>query len=93
MRTLRRPIDCGARGADFSRRSKLTGKVMSKGKGNGSLFRIRCRSFVAPDRPVQTRLTRTMGFVEVSRSPCMPGSAGAASDEGLESEDLTANSH
>jgi hypothetical protein len=66
---------------------------MSKGKGNGSSFRIRCRSFVAPDRPVQTRLTRTMRFVEVARSPCLSGSPGAASDEGLESEALTARVH
>ena len=66
---------------------------MSKGKGNGSSFRIRCRSLVAPDRPVQTRLTRTMGFVEMARSPCMPGSPGAASDDALESEDVTIITH
>ena len=86
-------IDGSARREEFAQRSKLTGIVMSKGKGNGSLFRIRCRSFVAPDRPVQTRLTRTMGFVEVSRSPCKPGSPGAAGDDGLVSEDVTIISH
>jgi hypothetical protein len=66
---------------------------MSKGKGNGSSFRIHCRSFIAPVRPVQTRLTRTMGFVEMSRSPCIPGSPGAAGEDALESEDITTLTH
>lgn len=66
---------------------------MSKGKGTESLFRIRCRSFVAPDRPVQTRLTRTMGFVEVSHSPCTPGWSGGSREDVLESDDFVATSH
>ena len=66
---------------------------MSKGKGTGSPFRIQCRSFVAPDRPVQTRLMRTMGFVVVPRSPCMPGSPGRSGDDGLESEDVNTVFH
>jgi hypothetical protein len=66
---------------------------MSQGNGNGPSFRMRCRSFVAPERPLQTRLTRTMGFVEVSRSPCIPGPPGAAGDDGLESEDVTIICH
>ena len=66
---------------------------MGKGKGNRSLFRIRCRNCFAPDRPVQTRLTRTMGFMETSHSPCAPSSPGASGDDGLESEELSVVSH
>jgi hypothetical protein len=78
---------------EFSGCSKLTGIVMSKGKGNGSLFRIRCRNFVAPERPVQTRLTRTMGFVVITHSPCAPSSMAVSGEDNLESEDLSVVCH
>jgi hypothetical protein len=53
---------------------------MNKGKGVELSFRSRGRSFIAPGTPVVTRLTRTMGFMElpqnrgdpVSLSPSMP---------------------
>jgi hypothetical protein len=34
-----------------------------------------------------------MGFVEISHSPCAPGSIGASGDDSLESEDLSVVSH
>jgi hypothetical protein len=61
---------------------------MSKGKGTGPSFRSRSRSCSAPGRPVMTRLTRTMGFVEISQSPCATGSIAAPGDDGLDSENV-----
>jgi hypothetical protein len=58
---------------------------MKKGKGTESLLPRRCRSFVAPGRPIVTRLTRTMAFIEVPFAPCAPGSIGASGDEDPES--------
>jgi hypothetical protein len=77
---------------EFSPRSKLTGIVMKKGKGTERVFASRCRSRNAPGRPIVTRLTRTMGFMEVSGTPCVPGSIGA-SDEDPETGDWTSALH
>jgi hypothetical protein len=51
---------------------------MKKGKGTESLLPRRCRSFMAPGRPVLTRLTRTMAFIEVPFAPCASGSIDAS---------------
>ena len=77
-------IDAREVGENSRQRSKLTGIVM-KGKGNGPSFRPRCRSIAAPGRPMVTRLTRMMGFVEMPQAPCAPGSDSC--DEDPESGD------
>jgi len=48
-----------------------------KGKGSGPSFHVRSRSSMHRGAPMVTRLTRTMGFVEVSQSPGVQGSIGA----------------
>lgn len=52
-----------------------------KGKGNRPSFHIRSRSSMLRGAPVVTRLTRTMGFVEVSQSPGVPGSIGTPGED------------
>lgn len=61
---------------------------MSKGKEVESPYRTRCRSQVMPGRPGETRLTRTMGFVEQPQAPCMPALAGDASDREVDDADI-----
>jgi hypothetical protein len=51
-----------------------------KGKGDGPTYFTRRRSRMLRNAPVITRLTRTMGFVEMSQSPDVPGSMGASGD-------------
>ena len=65
---------------------------MRKGKGAEPSFRPRCRG-VAVRRPVLTRLTRTMGFVELPHSPCASGSIGASDEEELLFEDPSQGVH
>lgn len=86
------PIDAIARTSNLPTRSKLTGSVMKKGKGVGPRLRPHVGSVAAAGRPVTTRLTSTMAFVELSRSPCMPGSPDAPDDEADPAEGLDAPS-
>jgi len=66
------------------KRSKLTWIVTMKGKGTGPSYHTRSRSSLLGGRPVVTRLTRTMGFVEVSQSPSVPGSMSTPGDDAPE---------
>lgn len=85
-------IDLRRGEAEFSERSKLTGNVMRKGKGARVSHRSRCGGVFIAGRPVTTRLTRTMRFVELPHAPCACGSIDA---EGAEDpfEDLTGSAH
>lgn len=47
-----------------------------EGNGNQPSFHTRSRGSMLRGAPVVMRLTRTMGFVEVSQSPGVPGSMG-----------------
>jgi hypothetical protein len=47
-----------------------------KGKGLGPSFSVRSRSSLPGNRPYMTRLTRTMGFVEMSQLSGVAGSIG-----------------
>jgi len=47
-----------------------------KGKGLGPSFCVRYRSSMLGSRPLMTRLTRTMGFVEMSQGSGVAGSIG-----------------
>ena len=82
-RSLRWPraVDAAAPAHDLRLRSKLTWNVAMKGKGHGPTFYCRSRSAIHGGRPVVTRLTRTMAFVEVTQSPSVPGSAGTSGDD------------
>ena len=59
-----------------------------KGKGNRPTFHIRSRSSMHRGAPVVTRLTRTMGFVEVSQSSGVPGSIGTPGEDVPDSPDV-----
>ena len=85
-------IDAARSEADFPKRSKLTGNVMRKGKGARVSHRSRCSGVFIAGRPVTTRLTRTMRFVELPHTPCACGSIDA---EGAEDplEDLAGSAH
>jgi hypothetical protein len=85
-------IDAAASEAEFSERSKLTGIVMRKGKGARVSHRSRCSGVFIAGRPVTTRLTRTMRFVESPPTPCACGSIDA---DGTEDpfEDLAGGAH
>jgi hypothetical protein len=66
---------------------------MRKGKGGESSRGARCRNVFIAGRPVtMTRLTRTMGFVEVPHAPCASGSIDAGGDEDP-FEDLLGSAH
>src|ERR1041384_415684 len=80
-------VDAPARSHDLRQRSKLTGIVTVKGKGNRPSFHTRSRSSTLRGAPVVTRLTRTMGFVEVSQLPGVPGSIGAPGEDVPDSPD------
>ena len=86
------PIDAAAREAEFRSGSKLTGNVMRKGKGAGSSQRVCRRRVFMAGRPVMTRLTRTMGFVELPHAPCASGSIDAEG-AGDSFEDLAGSTH
>jgi hypothetical protein len=64
-----------------------------KGKGNRPSFHTRSRSSMLRGAPVVTRLTRTMGFVEVSQSPGVLGSIGALDEDVPDSPDTLAAPH
>jgi hypothetical protein len=66
-----------------------------KGKGIGPSFYTRtCRSTSLNGRPVLTRLTKTMGFVELSsRSPSVPGSIGTPGDDAPDDPDAVSAPH
>jgi hypothetical protein len=64
-----------------------------KGKGYGSSFHLRSRSAVLRGRPVVTRLTRTMGFVEMSQSSGAPGSQGSTAETDPELPDSLPTPH
>lgn len=66
---------------------------MVKGKGNRPSFHIRSRSSMLRGAPVVTRLTRTMGFVEVSQSPGVPGSIGTPGDDVPDAPDVLPAAH
>ena len=67
---------------------------MSKGKGTGSLFHLGRRSSTVSGKPVMTRLTRTMGFVELSHSQCARDcSIDAYGDDDLDFEESFAVLH
>ena len=85
-------IDVALCEAEFRFRSKLTGNVMRKGKGARVSHHSRCRGVFIAGRPVTTRLTRTMGFVELPPAPCACGSIDA---EGAADpmEDLAGSAH
>jgi len=54
---------------------------MGKGNGVEPSFHLRARRRVLAGGPVLTRLTRTMGFVELSLSPGVADSVGTSGDE------------
>jgi hypothetical protein len=64
-----------------------------KGKGTGPTFSTRTRSHTLRNAPVMTRLTRTMGFVEMSHSPGVPGSMDASGDGAPEYPDAVTAPH
>ena len=64
-----------------------------KGKGNRPSFHIRSRSSMLRGAPVVTRLTRTMGFVEVSQSPGALGSIGAPGEDAPDFPDVQPTPH
>ena len=74
-------IDLARSEAEFPQRSKLTGNVMRKGKGARVSHRLRCSGVFIAGRPVTTRLTRTMRFVELPHAPCACGSIDAEGAE------------
>jgi hypothetical protein len=51
-----------------------------KGKGLGPSFHARSRRVLPGGRPMTTRLTRTMSFVELSQASSVPGSIGTFGD-------------
>jgi hypothetical protein len=81
-------VDAPALPQHLRARSKLTGKVTVKGKGNRPSFHLRSRSSMFRGAPVVTRLTRTMGFVEVSQSTGVPGSIVAPAEDVPDSSDV-----
>jgi len=78
-------IDGSAGAAKFSARSKLTGIVMKKGKGAGLSSHLHGRSVIPVARRGVTRLSRTMGFIELSQLPGASGSMDASADHDPES--------
>ena len=66
---------------------------MRKGKGAGPSFHTRRRSSLVAGRAVVTRLTRTMGFVELSELPGTSGSIGACGDDDPEAPDPALTAH
>jgi hypothetical protein len=64
-----------------------------KGKGNGPSFHLRSRSATHRGSPVVTRLTRTMGFVEVSQLPGAQGSIGTPGEDAPDSPDVLVAPH
>jgi hypothetical protein len=86
-------VDAVALTHDLRERSKLTGIVTVKGKGNRPSFHVRSRSSMLRGAPVVTRLTRTMGFVEVSQSPGVLGSISAPGEDVPDSPDVQVAPH
>ena len=74
-------------------RSKLTGIVTVKGKGNRPSFHIRSRSSMLRGAVWVARPTRTMGCAEVSQSPGVPGSTGIPGEDAPESPDVLPAPH
>lgn len=68
------------------------GFVTMKGKGRPS-FHLRNRSSLLRGAPVVTRLTRTMGFVEVSQSPGVQSSIGTPGEDVPDSPDVLPAPH
>ena len=64
-----------------------------KGKGNRPSFHTRSRSSMHRGAPVVTRLTRTMGFVEVSQSQGVQGSIGTSDDDAADAPDVNTVPH
>lgn len=87
------PVDAHTFADHLRKRSKLTGIVTVKGKGNRPTFHVRSRSSRLRGAPVVTRLTRTMGFVEVSQSSGVPGSPGAPGEDIPDSPDVLVAPH
>lgn len=56
-------------------------EVMTKGKGIGPRFRSACNGVTTVTRPVITRLTRMMAFVELPHSLCTPSLTDAPDEE------------
>jgi hypothetical protein len=86
-------VDRESAAQEVRSRSKLTGKVTMKGKGTGSSCTTRTRSGLPRNAPVITRLTRTMGFVEMSHSSGVPGSMGASDGAAPENPDVVTAPH
>lgn len=87
------PVDAPVLAHHLRRRSKLTGIVTVKGKGNRPSFHMRSRSSMLRGAPVITRLTRTMGFVEVSQLPGVRGSIGTSGEDVPDSPDVLPAPH
>jgi hypothetical protein len=54
---------------------------MQKGKRFEFVSRPQCRHSVTIVRPIHTRLTPSMSFVDPACSPCQPGTSIAPNDE------------